>query len=108
QSYRVGPTVHELLFQIRTVGSWSYLATFVVVGFVGALVLRRIRLVILAASWLGLSFAGLVAIYWISPDPLTNHLYNSADRTLVSTVAGCSPPISGVRAFGHIQSCRGS
>ena len=29
-----------------------------------------------------LSFAGLVAIYWISTNPLTNHLYNSSDRTI--------------------------
>ena len=32
----------------------------------------------------------------------------SASPTIVSTVAACSPHITEMRAFGHIQSCRGS
>jgi hypothetical protein len=31
----------------------------------------------------------------------------SASPTIVSTVAACSPPITEMRAFGHIQSWRG-
>ena len=60
----------------------------IAVGLVGALVLRRFRLVILALLWATLSVAGLVAIYWVSTNPLTNHLFNSSDRTIVTLVIG--------------------
>jgi len=32
---------------------------------------------------------------------------SSARRTMDSTVAACSPPITEIRAFGHIQRNRG-
>ena len=35
-----------------------------------------------------ISFAGLVAIYVISKNPITNHLYNSSDRTIDALVIG--------------------
>jgi hypothetical protein len=35
-----------------------------------------------------LSFAGLVAIYAISRNPITSHLYNSSDRTIDALVIG--------------------
>ena len=34
----------------------------------------------------GTSFGALVAIYWISTNPLTSHLENSSDRTIDSLV----------------------
>jgi hypothetical protein len=89
-SDRVGPVVRELLFQIRAVPTWSHLLLFAGVGLVGAFVLRRGRLAGFATAWLLLSFAGLVAIYWISPEPLANHLYNSSDRTIDTLVVGAA------------------
>jgi hypothetical protein len=87
---RVWPVVRELLFQIRAIPPWSHLLTFAVVGLVGALVLRRVRVATFAVAWLLLSFAGLVAIYWISHEELTNHLYNSSDRTISTLVLGAA------------------
>ena len=40
------------------------------------------------SNGLAWGFAGLVAIYWISTNPLTNHLYNSSDRTIDALVIG--------------------
>jgi hypothetical protein len=86
---RIWPSAHELLIQIWRRESWSYLLLLIAFGFVSAFVLRRFRLALFGLLWLGLSFAGLVAIYWISTNPLTNHLFNSSDRTIVTfLVAG--------------------
>jgi hypothetical protein len=60
----------------------------VLVGFAGALVLRRFRVAAFGAAWLVLSFAGLVAVYWISTNPIKSHLTDSADRTVNSLVFG--------------------
>jgi hypothetical protein len=50
------------------------------------LLLHRSRAAVFAAAWLGLSFGGLLLIYWISRTPLTSHLYNTSDRTIDSLV----------------------
>jgi dolichyl-phosphate-mannose-protein mannosyltransferase len=89
-SDRVGPVVRELLIQIRATPTWSHLLLFAVVGLIGAFALRRVRLAAFAVAWLLFSFAGLVAIYWISPEPLANHLYNSSDRTIDTLVIGAA------------------
>jgi hypothetical protein len=89
-SDRIDTAAHELLLQIRSVDSWSYLSALALAGLAGALVLRRFRLAAFAVSWFALSFAGLLAVYWISPFPLTNHLYNSADRTIDTLVIGAA------------------
>ena len=60
----------------------------VLVGFAGALLLRRFRIAAFGAAWLLLSFGGLLAIYWISTNPLKSHLTDSADRTVDSLVFG--------------------
>ena len=61
----------------------------VVVGFAGALLLRRCRLVRRSApAGRVLSFAGLLAIYWISTNPLDSHLFNTSDRTIDTLVIG--------------------
>jgi hypothetical protein len=85
---RVWPSAHELLFQIRLTQSWSYLVLLVIVGLAFALALRRYRLVLYSSLWLLLSFAGLVAIYWISTKPLAYGLSGSSDRTIDSLVIG--------------------
>ncbi len=83
---RVGSAADQLLDQIRLESSWSHLPLLVVVGFAGALALRRFRLAGFGLGWLVLSFAGLVAVYWASPLPLENNLTNSADRTIDTLV----------------------
>src|SRR5207247_3526027 len=81
---RATTAAHVLFDQIRRYDSWSYLVLLVVAGFAATLLLRRIRLALFGASWLLLSFGGLVAIYWITPDP--SFLPDSSDRTIISLV----------------------
>jgi hypothetical protein len=83
---RVGPVVHELGRQIWRVTSWSHVVELTVFALASALVLGRFRPALFAIAWLLLSFAALVDIYWISTNPLTSHLSNSSDRTIVSLV----------------------
>jgi hypothetical protein len=85
---RVGPSARELWHQLWRLGSFSYVVPLVLVSFAGALVLRRFRVAAFGAAWLVLSFAGLVAIYWISTNPIKSHLTDSADRTIDSLVFG--------------------
>ena len=93
---RVGPSAHELLWQIWTIGKlelsrscWrsSRLSALPSSGGFGS---PRF-----AAGWLVLSFAGLTAIYWISIHTLSGNLYNSSDRTIDSLVltAGLLAPV---------------
>jgi len=86
QRFRVGPSAHELLAQIWQMSSWSYLVLFVLVGFAGALALQRVRLTVFSVLWLVLSFGGLLVTYWISNNPLTNHLFFSSYRTIDTLV----------------------
>jgi hypothetical protein len=85
---RVGPSARELVVQLGRPASFSYVCILALVGIAGALVLRRLRLALFAASWLVLSFAGLLMIYWISTNPLSGNLFNSSYRTIVSLVLG--------------------
>jgi hypothetical protein len=85
---RVGPSAHELWTQIWRLDSFSFVVPLVLCGFAGALALRRFRIAAFGAAWLLLSFAGLLAIYWISTNPLKSHLTDSADRTIDSLVFG--------------------
>jgi hypothetical protein len=85
---RVCPSAHELVSQLSRLDSWSYLALFVVAGLIGAFAARRLRLAAFSAVWLALSFGGLLAIYWISTNPVTSHLENSSDRTIDTLVIG--------------------
>jgi hypothetical protein len=85
---RVGPSAQELLAQIVRVESWSYVLALVVVGFAGGLVLRRWRAVLFGVGWAVVSFLGLLAIYWISINPIANHLYNTSDRTIDTLMIG--------------------
>ena len=84
---RVWPSVSSLGLQLSRTASWSLLVPLVAFGLAGALA-TRLRLALFAAGWLLLSFAGLVAIYWISTNPLGSNLTNSSDRTIDSLVLG--------------------
>ena len=59
-------------------------------GFAGALVARRFRSAAFGVVWLGLSYAGLLAVYWISINPLANHLHFSSTRTIDALVVGAA------------------
>jgi hypothetical protein len=85
---RVAPSAHELWHQLWRLESFSFVVPLVLVGFAGALLLRRFRVAAFGAAWLLLSFGGLLAIYWISTNPLKSHLTDSADRTVDSLVFG--------------------
>ena len=85
---RVGPSAHELWHQLWRLEAWSFAVPLVLAGLAGAVVLRRYRVAIFGASWLLLSFAGLLAVYWISTNPLKSHLTDSSDRTIDSIVFG--------------------
>jgi hypothetical protein len=85
---RVGPSAHELLRQLLRFEAWSYVLPLVLLGLAGALLVRRYRPAAFAGLWLLLSFAGLVAIYWISTNKVGSHLADSSDRTIDSLVFG--------------------
>jgi hypothetical protein len=87
---RVGPAADELLTQIARTEAWSLVVPLIVVGFAGALLLQRWRLALFGAGWAVLSFAGLLAIYWISINPLGSHLFNTSDRTIDTLMIGCA------------------
>ncbi len=83
---RVAPSAGELWSQIWKVDSFSYLPPLVLLAIAGTFLARRYRTGVFASLWLLLSFGGLVAIYWISTNPLSSHLSNSSDRTIDSLV----------------------
>jgi hypothetical protein len=85
---RVGPSVSELWTQLWRLDSFSFVVPLVVVGLGVGLLLVRSRAALFAVAWLFLSFTGLLLIYWISRNPVTNHLYNTSDRTIDSLVFG--------------------
>jgi hypothetical protein len=85
---RVGPSISQLWLEIASGDAFSYVVPLGVLGLVGAVVVGRYRPAAFGALWLLLSFAGLVAIYWISTKPLSSHLSDSADRTIDSLVFG--------------------
>jgi hypothetical protein len=85
---RVGPSAHELWRQLWRFESFSFVVPLILAAFMGALLLRRLRTAAFGAVWLVLSFAGLLAIYWISTNPIKSHLTDSADRTIDSLVFG--------------------
>lgn len=87
-SGRVEPSARELISQLFHVSSWSYLTALVVVGLAGGAAVRQGRLTAFTAGWLSLSFGGLVLIYWISINPLSDHLHFSSNRTIDSLVLG--------------------
>jgi hypothetical protein len=87
-AYRLESAARQLAEMIFLWSSWSYVPLLVLSGIAAALVLRRRRVAAFAVSWLLLSFAGLLAVYWGSELPLEPNLYNSSNRTIVAIVIG--------------------
>lgn len=95
---RVGPSAHELLTQIVRVQAWGYLVALALLGVAGAFVVRAPRRGAFVSLWLLLSFAGMVVIYWISTNPVTNNLYNSSNRTVDAIVVGAAAAVPALLA----------
>jgi hypothetical protein len=83
---RVGPSASELLDQIFAGHAWSYLVWASCAGVLGAVLAGRLGSAAFAVLFLVLGFAGLLAIYWISTNPVSSHLTNSSNRTIDSLV----------------------
>ena len=88
QSDRVGPVLRELWRQLHNFSYWGFLVVAVAVAIATGLFGRRWRTATFAAVWLGLGFAGLVLIYWVSTLPTSSNLTNSSFRTIVSLLVG--------------------
>lgn len=87
---RVGAAAGELLRQAFDTGRFGLLAPLALVALAAAVMLGRRRQAAFAALWTALSFGGLVVVYWISRNPVTDHLYNSSYRTVASIVVGAA------------------
>ena len=81
---RVLPTAEELLQEMTARGAWGASLAVVVLGIAAALLSSRRIVGVYAATWLGLSFIGLVATYWIATHSLDNDLENSSFRTIMT------------------------
>lgn len=88
--YRVRPVIDELLHQLTNFDSWGLLLPMLGIGLAAALIRRRYRLALFAIGWLSSSFAGLVAIYWITVRPLEHNLFNTSNRTVASMLLGAA------------------
>jgi hypothetical protein len=88
QSHRVGPILRELWIQLEISKHWGFLVVAVALAIATGLVGRRWRATTFAVVWLGLGFAGLVLIYWVSTLPTSSNLTNSSFRTIVSLLVG--------------------
>jgi hypothetical protein len=87
-SDRLHPVIRELYRQLHNTPDWGLLIFAIAVGVATAFVGLRFRLAAFGATWLLGSFAGLVAIYWVSTLPTTFNLTNSSFRTIVSLLVG--------------------
>jgi hypothetical protein len=84
---RVRPAVSGLTHRIAS-GGFGFLLAVVAVGVAAGFLSRRNRLAAFTVSWLALSYAGLVLIYWISNLPVDLALVWSGGRTVTSLVVG--------------------
>jgi hypothetical protein len=87
RSERVQPAAAELWQQIG-LERWGYVVPMVFAALAATVLARRFALAAFAAVWLGLSYSGLLLVYWISELELGGHLLFSADRTVASLVVG--------------------
>ena len=81
---RVGPAASELISEMGEFDGWGLSLAVIVLAVASALLTGRRAAGVYAACWLFLSFAGLVATYWISNHSLDNDLESSSFRTVVT------------------------
>ena len=103
---RVLPAARELLQEMTVADSWGASLIVIVLGVAAALLSARRPAGLYAAGWLGLSFCGLVATYWISNHRIDNDLENSSYRTILTLlVTGLAlTPLLLDAALGHARS----
>jgi hypothetical protein len=85
---RVGPTVTELWRQLTNARAWGLLVWVILLALVVGLAAAQWRLLTFAGTWLVLAAGGLLVTYWISVLPVTSHLTNTSNRTIVSLLIG--------------------
>jgi hypothetical protein len=68
--------------------SWTLSLEVVALTLLLTLLCRRLRPIVFLATWLGLSFAGLVLVYLMSTLEIGGHLATSADRVVLSLGLG--------------------
>jgi Dolichyl-phosphate-mannose-protein mannosyltransferase len=86
---RAGPALHGVWHQVWSSG-WGWLVPLALIALGGALLARRWRLAGFAAAWAGLSYAGIVLVFWISVVPVELTLRWAAYRTVASLVIGAA------------------
>jgi hypothetical protein len=86
---RVVPAAHALAEQLGPL-RWAELITLVLLAFAAAVLSGNRLLASFAATWLIVSFAGLVLNYWISPLPLAWYLGTSDSRVVDTLVIGAA------------------
>jgi hypothetical protein len=84
---RVKPAA-SALWQEATSAAWGYLLPLAGAGLALALLAQRFAIASFAFVWAGLSFLGLVLVYWSSRQPLGDYLHFSANRIVVPFVVG--------------------
>ena len=89
-SYRVRPVVDELLLQLTNLDAWGLLPLMFGIGLAAALIRGSYGVALFAVSWLVTSFAGLVAIYWITVRTLEHNLFNTSNRVVASLLLGAA------------------
>jgi hypothetical protein len=85
---RVWPTVTELSAQLTNAKSWGFLVWAILLALLAGVCSARWRLLAFAGTWLVLAAGGLLLTYWVSVLPLTSHLTNTSNRTIVSLLVG--------------------
>ena len=89
-SYRVRPVVDELLLQLTNLDAWGLLPLIFGIGLAAALLRGMYGVALFAVCWLVTSFAGLVAIYWITVRTLEHNLFNTSNRVVASMLLGAA------------------
>ena len=105
---RVGPSAHALVDQVGLT-RWGLLVPLIVIGLLAALMSGRVLLAWFAATWLLLSFAGLVTVYWVSSLQLDWYLGTSAYRTVATLVIGGAAltPLLAANAWSEAKAAYG-
>ena len=84
---RIGPAASRLLREL-VFTQHGLLVPMTLVALFAAITAGRKRIALFALTWLSVSFAGLVVVYWASRLPLDWYLATSAPRIVLSLVIG--------------------
>jgi hypothetical protein len=107
-SDRARPAFWGVWHQVWSSG-WGWLVPLALIALAAALVAGRWRLAGFAAAWAGLSYAGIVLVFWISVVPVELTLRWAAYRTVASLVIGAAAlaPLLAAEAWSVRESREG-